>query len=117
MRRLAMTLAACALTLSACSSASTPAAKTTASIGPDTITISNFMFMPMNLTVAPGTKVTVTNQDATAHTLTSTANPHAFTTDDIAPGKSTTFTAPTAKGTYTYICSIHQYMQGTITVS
>jgi plastocyanin len=39
-----------------------------------------------------------------------------FSPMNIAPGKSVTFTAPTTAGTYSYICQIHQYMNGTLTV-
>lgn len=92
------------------SSASAPAAA-------DTIVINDFMFQPMSITVAPGATVTVTNKDTATHTMTSTGSPPAFNTGDIAPGKSVTFKAPDKPGSYAYICQIHQYMQGTLTVS
>ncbi|QMU73827.1 hypothetical protein GXP74_15155 [Streptacidiphilus sp. P02-A3a] len=79
------------------------------------IVISNFAFSPMDLTVSPGQKVTVVNHDSTAHTVTASAG-NAFDTGDIAPGRSGTFTAPTKPGSYHYLCSIHQFMQGTVTV-
>ena len=81
----------------------------------NTIVIKNFMFAPMTLTVSPGATVSVTNDDTVAHTLTATGN-KAFDTGDVAPGKTVTFTAPGAAGSYSYICSIHQYMQGTLIV-
>ncbi len=73
------------------------------------------MFSPATLTVPPGATVTVTNMDQVTHTLT--ASKGQFTTGDIAPGQSKTFTAPRTPGQYAYICSIHQYMSGTIVVS
>ena len=80
-----------------------------------TITISNFMFNPMSITVKEGASVAVTNKDDVTHTLTSTTG--AFNTNDI-PGSTTVhFTAPMKPGTYHYICSIHQYMTGTIVVA
>ncbi|MGW2402696.1 cupredoxin domain-containing protein [Kitasatospora sp. NPDC001664] len=78
------------------------------------ITIKDFAFAPADLTVAPGTRITVTNQDNTPHTVTATTK--AFDTDRIDGGKSTTFTAPTTPGSYPYICGIHPGMTGTLTV-
>jgi plastocyanin len=73
------------------------------------------MFSPATLTVAPGATVKVTNTDQVTHTLT--ASNGAFNTGNIAAGQSGTFTAPKTPGRYSYICSIHQYMSGTIVVS
>jgi plastocyanin len=78
------------------------------------ITISNFMFSPMTLKVSPGATVKVTNKDSATHTLTATNN--AFNTGDITQNQTKTFKAPMKAGTYNYICSIHQYMMGTIVV-
>jgi plastocyanin len=78
------------------------------------ITISNFMFQPMSLTVSPGATVSVTNKDSATHTLTATGNE--FNTGDIVQNHTKTFTAPMKPGTYNYICNIHQFMMGTITV-
>jgi plastocyanin len=80
----------------------------------DTVTISNFMYSPMSASVAPGATVTVVNQDAVTHTLTATGGQ--FGTGDIGAGQKKTFTAPSKPGSYHYICNIHQYMMGTITV-
>jgi plastocyanin len=81
-----------------------------------TIVIKNFMFAPMSVSVAPGTVVTVRNEDTVTHTLTDQTDPKLFSTGDIAPGQSKTFKAPNTAGSYSYICSIHQYMTGTIVV-
>jgi plastocyanin len=78
------------------------------------ITISNFMFQPMTLTVSPGATVKVTNKDSVTHTLSATGNQ--FNTGDIDQNQTKTFTAPMKPGKYHYICDIHQYMMGTITV-
>jgi plastocyanin len=82
--------------------------------GSATITIQNFSFSPAKVTVSPGEKVTVTNKDPVAHTVT--ANDKKFDTGDIGPGKTTTFSAPSSPGSYPYICTIHQYMTGMLTV-
>jgi plastocyanin len=124
LRRSAALFAGAALLLAGCSSGSgssaasspTTASTATTAVAPDTIIIKNFAFVPASLTVAPGTKVTVTNQDTVTHTVTATGA-KAFDTGDITPGSTVTFTAPAAAGSYPYICSIHTYMQGTLTVS
>lgn len=64
-------------------------------------------------TVTPGTKVTWTNLDGTAHTVTSTKN--AFDSGNVDQAKSYSRTFAEL-GNYRYICSIHPYMKGTIKV-
>lgn len=81
----------------------------------DTIVIKNFAFSPSKLTVAPGATVTVRNEDVATHTVTASGG--SFNTGDIKPGSTATFTAPSKPGSYGYICQIHQYMTGTLTVS
>jgi len=89
--------------------APSPAAAATAGVG-----IVNFKFTPASLTVKVGTTVVWTNNDAIAHTVN-------FTTEGInSPVLNQhdqfthTFTAP---GTYDYICSIHPFMHGSVTVT
>ena len=79
------------------------------------LVIKNFAFHPADFTVAPGATITVTNRDSVDHTFT--ARDHAFNTGDIAPGATVTVHAPQKPGTYPYLCLIHQYMTGTLTVS
>ncbi|MCF2533520.1 cupredoxin domain-containing protein [Yinghuangia soli] len=79
-----------------------------------TVTIKSFAFAPAAFTVAPGATVTVVNQDDAAHTLT--ANDKAFDTGTLAAGATGTFTAPTTPGTYPFLCTLHQFMTGTLTV-
>jgi plastocyanin len=107
--------------LAACSSGGSGSPKASASTGSsaevkstNAITISNFMFSPMHVSVAPGATVSVTNKDSVAHTLTATGGQ--FDTGDINGSQTKTFTAPSKAGTYSYICNIHQYMMGTIVV-
>ncbi|MYV53964.1 cupredoxin domain-containing protein [Streptomyces sp. SID3212] len=105
---------------SAPASSSPPSSASPSSASPSSnakakISIKNFKFMPDKLTVAPGTKITVTNNDTTTHTLTAITD-KAWNTGDIAPGKSATFTAPTKPGAYKYMCTIHPFMKGTLTV-
>ncbi|MER5847595.1 hypothetical protein ABT126_11150 [Streptomyces sp. NPDC002012] len=63
------------------------------------------------MTVAPGTLITVVNEDAAPHTVTATGG-KAFDTGDVAEGQTVTFTAPAEAGTYAYICTIHPLHEG-----
>jgi plastocyanin len=76
------------------------------------ITIDNFTFSPAQLVVKAGTTVTWKNQDDIPHTVVSAGKfkSKALDTDD-----SYSFTFTTA-GDYTYFCSLHPHMKGTITV-
>jgi plastocyanin len=113
-------LVAGALLLTACSSGPKTSAPPATGGGLSTpsssasITISNFMFSPMSTTVKPGATITVTNKDSATHTLTATGGQ--FNTGDITQNQTKTFKAPMKPGNYPYICNIHQYMTGTITV-
>ncbi|HJT02124.1 MAG TPA: hypothetical protein VJ757_00630, partial [Pseudonocardiaceae bacterium] len=59
---------------------------------PDTIMINNFAYQPVVLTVAPGARVTVINQDSVAHTVT--AKDKSFDTGTVALGREDEITAP-----------------------
>jgi plastocyanin len=78
------------------------------------VTIRNFAFVPATFTVTPGAKVSVTNRDPVTHTFTSDSG--SFTTGDIPPGETRTVTAPTRRGRYPYLCTIHQFMTGVMIV-
>ncbi|BFV55714.1 hypothetical protein KCMC57_up08180 [Kitasatospora sp. CMC57] len=80
------------------------------------VSIKEFTFGPDTFTVSPGATVTVTNEDSTAHTLTATGK-GGFDSGTIGAGKTATFTAPTAGGSYPFICTLHQFMKGTLTVA
>jgi plastocyanin len=77
------------------------------------LAIRNFAFLPSTLVITAGTTVTVTNHDTVAHTWTS--NGHLFDSGDIPPGGTFSFTF-TTPGTYSYHCSIHSFMTGTVVV-
>jgi plastocyanin len=81
--------------------------------GSVTITIENFAFSQPE-TLAAGGTVTVTNNDSATHTWTS--DDDLFNSSGIDPGDSFEFTFDEA-GTYTFFCSIHPNMTGSITVS
>ncbi|MCU1588690.1 MAG: plastocyanin [Frankiales bacterium] len=101
-------------------SSSTPAGTTAASTAPAgtagiALTIQGFAYDPTPLTVAPGAKVAVTNRDSAEHTATSDKK-GLFEADDVAQGKTVSFTAPTTAGTYTFYCKYHSSMHGTLIV-
>ncbi|WP_030587796.1 cupredoxin domain-containing protein [Streptomyces anulatus] len=97
---------------------STSAAPTTSSAVPGAvrIVIENFTFSPADLQVRPGAQVTVVNRDSASHTVTATGD-KAFDTGTIRAGATATFTAPSTPGSYSYLCTIHPNMKGTLTVT
>ncbi|MFB7171918.1 cupredoxin domain-containing protein [Streptomyces sp. NPDC056254] len=126
--RTALATGACALlALTGCSNggngdgtapASTSAAPTGSSAVPGAmrIVIENFTFSPADFQVRPGDKITVVNRDSASHTLTATGD-KAFDTGTIGAGATATFTAPSTPGSYSYLCTIHPNMKGTLTVT
>jgi len=112
---LAIGVAACGSGSTAKTSSSSAPTSGAAASGTDTVVIKNFEFMPMSLTVKAGALVSVHNEDSTTHTLS--ASNGAFTTGDIAPGATKTFTVPSKPGRYSFDCQIHQYMTGALTVT
>lgn len=77
------------------------------------VEIVDFAYDPDPVTVEAGGKVIWLNQDSAPHTAT--ADDGSFDTGTLEEGKlkSETFKEP---GTYTYICSIHPEMHGTVEV-
>jgi plastocyanin len=78
-----------------------------------TLTISDFTFS--DLEVAPGTEVTVVNEDDAPHTAT--ADDDSFDTGNIDGGAEGSFTAPDEPGDYAIHCEVHPDMKGTVTVT
>jgi plastocyanin len=76
------------------------------------ITIDNFTFSPAQLVVKAGATVTWKNQDDIPHTVVS---PGKFKSKALDTDDSYSFTF-TAAGDYTYFCSLHPHMTGTIKV-
>jgi plastocyanin len=77
-----------------------------------TITIENFAFGGAT-SVPVGTTVIATNEDGVTHTWTSSDG--VWESGGIASGESFEFTFEEA-GEYSYFCTIHPTMEGTITV-
>lgn len=76
-------------------------------------TLGNRAFNPDELDVAVGTTVTWTNTDSISHT--STSNAAGWDSGTVAPGGRFSFAFQTA-GTFSYHCSIHPGMVGTVVV-
>ena len=75
------------------------------------ITIKNFEYIGPDA-VAPGTKVTVKNEDSTSHTVTADGEFDIV----VEAGSTATFTAPSKPGEYPYVCLFHANMTGTLVV-
>jgi outer membrane protein OmpA-like peptidoglycan-associated protein/plastocyanin len=74
------------------------------------VAISNFMFVPDTLTVAPGTTVTWTNNDRSRHTIV-------FPEGEIAIASGQSYSRSYDQpGDYTYVCGLHPSMTGKIIV-
>lgn len=77
------------------------------------VVLENFQFMPTDLQVKAGDAVEFVNKDNAEHTVT-------FESGDfdqkLPVGGKATYTA-TEKGTFTYFCSVHPGMRGTVTVN
>jgi len=108
---------ACAGCASSQSPTTTPGAITPVpATGSTSIIIKNFAFTPDMLTIKSGTTVTWTNQDSPPHQIGSDSGSSvAFSSNPLPNGASYEFTF-TAPGTYSYHCTIHPSMKGTIVV-
>jgi plastocyanin len=76
------------------------------------IMIDNFTFEPAQLTIKAGTAVIWKNRDDIPHTVVSAGK---FRSKTLDTDDSYSFTF-TAAGDYTYFCSLHPHMKGTIKV-
>jgi len=119
--RLAIPSAIAALTFVACATtASAPTATTAASAAPAaaaTVNIKGFAFAPATLTVAKGTKLTISNQDSATHSFSSGANrtKDGKIDQQITGGNDATITLDQA-GTFDIFCQFHASMKMTLTV-
>ena len=79
------------------------------------ISIGNFAFTPMELSVPVGATVTWVNHDDVPHTATSKADPRAFDSRPLDTGEKYSFIF-TKSGRYSYFCKVHTHMTGTVVV-
>lgn len=75
------------------------------------VTVNNFAYSPATITVKAGDTVTWTNQGNVPHTVTG----ESFDSGILQKGASFTYTFETA-GTFSYICTLHPSMKGTLVV-
>jgi plastocyanin len=115
----ALALAACgggaSTTPTATQAAGTPAASAPQSAATEgaKVEIKGFAFNPATVTAKVGEEITWTNSDTAAHTVT--LDDKSVDSGNIA--QNATFKhAFSAAGTFSYHCSIHSNMKGTITV-
>src|SRR5437870_5101428 len=122
----AVALAACGGSQPAAASTPRPAATVTATptaaaaaqpaagaVATNAVDIANFAFSPAVITVRSGTTVTWTNKDEDAHTV---AIAGASVSQPLQVDETYThaFVQP---GTYSYLCTIHPNMRGTVVVT
>jgi plastocyanin len=98
----------------------TPASATSAPKAPapepsplSVIHIKNFAFVPASVTIPAGSIVRFVEDDETPHTVTATD--HSFDSGNLNQKDTWKHTFATA-GTYTYSCTYHPYMKGTVIV-
>jgi plastocyanin len=89
-------------------------AASTGASGSSAVEIKNIAYNPATITVKAGTKVTWTNGDTFAHTVTLDDN--SVDSGNVAAGSTFDNTFATA-GTFAYHCKIHASMHGTVTVT
>lgn len=82
-------------------------------VGGVLITIENFDFVPAEVTISPGTRVTWVNRDDAPHTATSYENK--FNSGGLDTGDKFSFVFDNT-GDYTYFCLLHPHMRAVIKV-
>jgi plastocyanin len=110
------------IALAACSGSTSSAAATAGASqapaapagGATAVSIKDFAFSPASDSVPTGSKVTWTNNDTTAHTVT--FDDGSADSGNLAPGSTFDHTFAAA-GTFAYHCTIHSSMHGTVTVT
>jgi plastocyanin len=108
-----LSLSSCSPTPKASVSQTTPP-PVSAQTADVTVKIRNFKFEPANLAIAVGKTVQFINLDEEPHTATATEG--AFNSKALDTNQTRNYTA-TKPGTYPYICSVHPFMKGTLTVT
>ena len=111
LRPLVVLLLAAAL-LAGCGS-SKKSSSSSSSSGGTTVSMKDIKFSPTSLTVKVGQTVTWTNDDSVDHNVT--AKDGTFKSSNFGHGGTFSWKAAKA-GTFDYTCTIHQGMDGTLTV-
>jgi amicyanin len=85
-------------------------------VATQSVTISDFDFKPGTIKIKKGDTVTWTNKDVPSHTVTADVkSSDAPNSPEIGQDETYSFTFKKV-GTYTYHCSIHPHMRGTVIV-
>ena len=77
------------------------------------VMIHNYAYSPASLSIAQGDTVTWTNMDTAEHDVVVTSGPASFRSPMLSKGKSWSYTFKTP-GSYSYTCSVHPDMRGTV---
>jgi amicyanin len=99
------------------STANSGDANSSKAVATDKIDIANYAFSPANATVKVGTTVTWTNKDAVGHTVTSDDGSDGGLDSKLLNQGDTYSMTFSKAGTFTYHCTAHPYMKGTVTVT
>lgn len=110
--RLILILALSLTTTLAMAQATRPAAP--AAGARKTVAMKGMNFAPASITIKVGDTIVWNNDDDRDHTVVAGAN--AFKSENIRPGGSFSYTF-TKAGTFTYTCTYHPRMKGTIVVT
>jgi plastocyanin len=87
----------------------------TGAVATTAVSMKNIAFTPEAIKVASGAVVTWTNNDGFAHNVTFDGGA-VPASNNIDAGVAKAMTMPTAAGTYTYKCTIHSGMTGSVQV-
>ncbi len=82
--------------------------------GTNEVWIQSYAFNPSTITVAAGTTITWTNKDAVGHSVTSKKG--VFDSGIFGMNETHSIAFPIA-GTYSYYCTVHPSMTGTVVVN
>ncbi len=89
---------------------------TTTPTASNAVSIIGMAFSPKALTVTKGTTVTWTNNDTVSHTVVESDSKTGPASKTLAPGGTYSFAFDTVD-TFSYHCTIHSSMTGTVTVT
>jgi len=78
-----------------------------------TVHIKNFQYVPQNVTIRAGERITFINDDDEAHTVSATDKTFDSGGLDTNQNWQHVFKTP---GKFNYFCEMHPYMKGTVTV-
>ncbi len=79
-----------------------------------TLVIQNYMFAPQTFTVRVGTTVTAINKDTPPHTWTDQGG--TWDSRKLSTGQTFSYTFRRA-GSFAFVCTIHTFMTGKVTVT